>query len=120
MRPNIRKPVMQRPRPDRQPHKPVEEFAQAPIAARPDDWITKTLGERIEFALGCSLERAIDYLLWPVDTCNAHMLSAQKETALRIINIAVKHGLARQQNAERDEAIKMLAEHFAPRSREQK
>jgi hypothetical protein len=79
-----------------------------PAAPKPGDWAARSLAERLEYAFGCSLDRAVDYLSWPPERCNPHMLAAQKEAVRCMLMIGARFGLAAAREQARLEALERL------------
>lgn len=81
-----------------------------PVSAKPDGWAEYSLAVKLEVAFGCAVDRAMDYLLWPPEQCNPHMLAAQKEAVMRMLAIGAKFAIENSRAQERAAALTRLAE----------
>jgi len=90
-----------------------------PKAPKPADWYVMDMAQRIETAFACSLDRAMDYLSWPPDRCDPHMLAAQKEAVRCMLMIGARYGIAQARQNARMKTLEVLAHKLAPNASEE-
>src|SRR5271167_4492045 len=87
----------------------AERCPTMPESAKPDDWFTRSLAQRLETVFGMGVDRAYDYLAWPPDKCDPHQLAAQKEAVRCMLMMGAKFAIDRANEAGRIETMRAVA-----------